>query len=528
MAIEPQNLIQIQSDLQNPALVTNDTLLKYANGANPQVPSFLALLEMNRRKQIEEGGKSFEASNQASVKDQIASRLTQPTQTATGITANPYSVNPAAAPRGIDPTANPFGKNIAQTPMGINPTAAPVQTNTAPIQPITGAAGGLMSLPVDHFKPQNYAGGGIVAFSGGDLVEEEKRLSSFPQERAVGKQKLTDAEVAAALRNAANTQEPAAPAQKGSLPSSYEAIRAGLPSLQAPEKKTDEELFAERKAIDKMAGVAEDPYADVKARQAKREARQEKGYEQAGMDRLMAQLSAFATADPARGIGYQGAVSAETSRNLEQQQNALRDKEESAQIEFQRAVAKEEDARRRNDAAGVVAAKAAQEKAALDFQKAQTDVGSLAAQIFNTQTTAETQRAQNANTAAYNKGMLGYYNKMAEIAEATKPTADDRKVAKAEQATNADPQYKREAERIGPNGGLEPGSPEFNAALERMYKIREFHFKTADAELPPMPPLPSVVELAKQPGWWARNAPEFLGGAPASTSKAVPFDQLPK
>jgi hypothetical protein len=527
MAIEPQNLIQIQSSLQDPSLVTNETLLKYANGANPEVPSFLALLEMNRRKQIEEGNKSFEASNQASVKDQIASKLTQPSQTVSGMAANPYTVNPAAAPQSVNPTDNPFTQNIAQAPTGINPAAA-AQPNTAPIRPITGAAGGLMSLPVEHFNQKSYAGGGIVAFSGGDLVEEEKRLSSFPQERAVGKQKLTDAEVAAALRNAANTQEPVAPVQKGSLPSSYEAIRAGLPSLQAPEKKTDEELFAERKAIDKMAGVAEDPYADVKARQAKREARQEKGYEQAGMDRLMAQLSAFATADPARGIGYQGAVSAETSRNLEQQQNALRDKEESAQIEFQRAVAKEEDARRRNDAAGVVAAKAAQEKAALDFQKAQTDVGSLAAQIFNTQTTAETQRAQNANTAAYNKGMLGYYNKMADIAEATKPTADDRKVAKAEQATNADPQYKREAERIGPNGGLEPGSPEFNAALERMYKIREFHFKTANAELPPMPPLPAVVELAKQPGWWARNAPEFLGGAPASTSKAVPFDQLPK
>ena len=53
MAIEPQNLIQIQSDLQNPALVTNDTLLKYANGANPQVPSFLALLEMYKQGYIE-------------------------------------------------------------------------------------------------------------------------------------------------------------------------------------------------------------------------------------------------------------------------------------------------------------------------------------------------------------------------------------------------------------------------------------------------------------------------------------------
>jgi hypothetical protein len=235
MAIEPQNLIQIQSDLQNPALVTNETLLKYANGANPQVPSFLALLEMNRRKQIDEGTKSYEASNQASIKDQIASRLTQPTQTATGITANPFNTNMGAAPQGIAPMANPFTRNLAQGPAGINPTAAPVQANTAPIRPITGAEGGLMSLPVDHFNQKNYAGGGIVAFSTGDIVEEEKRLSSFPQERAARKQVLSDAEIERAMR--ANQAEEAPTPAKASTLQSFEAIRAGLPSLTSPEKR---------------------------------------------------------------------------------------------------------------------------------------------------------------------------------------------------------------------------------------------------------------------------------------------------
>lgn len=521
MAVEQQNLIQIQSDLQSPG-VRNEDLIKYANGQHPEVPAFLALIEMNRRKQISSSADAFNQSSKASIKDQVTSALTNPSQMAVNPAANPFTMNMGAAPTGINPAAAPAGRDMTQAPMGIAPGANPALPSTAPIKPITGAAGGLMSIPINHFRPQSFAGGGIVAFQSGGLNDEEKRLSSFPEERAAGKPKLSDAEIERAMRV---NQEEAAPA-KVPAKGSYEEIRAGLPSLTAPEKKTNEELFAEQKAINKMAGVADDPYADVKARQAKREARQEKGYEQMGMDRLIAQLSAFAQADPSRGFGYAGAVSADASEKLERDQNALRDKEESAQIEFQRAVAKEEDSRRRGDAAGVVAAKAAQEKAALDFQKAQTDVGSLAAQIFNTQTTAETQRAQNANTAAYNKGMLGYYNKMADIAEATKPTADDRKVAKAEQATNADPQYKREAERIGPNGGLEPGSPEFNAALQRMYKIREFHFKTAGAELPPMPPFPAVAELAKQPGWWARNAPEFLGGAPAS--KAVPFDQLPQ
>jgi hypothetical protein len=403
MAIEPQNLIQIQSDLQNPALVTNETLLKYANGANPQVPSFLALLEMNRRKQIDEGGKSYEASNQASIKDQIASRLTQPTQTATGITANPFNTNMGAAPQGIAPTANPFTRNLAQGPAGINPTAAPVQANTAPIRPITGAAGGLMSLPVDHFKPQSFAGGGIVAFQSGGLNDEEKRLSSFPEEQAARQKKLSDAQIIEAMRAAGGSEAPVV--QKVPASGSYEQIKAGLPSLQAPEEKTAEVFLAEKKERDKLAGVSEDPYSDVKARQSKRESRQEKNYEQAGMDRLIAQLSAFAQADPSRGFGYAGAVSSDASEKLEAQQNALRDKEESAQIEFQRAMAKEEDARRRNDSEGIAAAQAAQQKAKLDYAKVENDRGVLAANIFNVMEDSRNQSEANKNAANYQNRM---------------------------------------------------------------------------------------------------------------------------
>jgi hypothetical protein len=33
--------------------------------------------------------------------------------------------------------------------------------------------------------------------------------------------------------------------------------------------------------------------------------------------------------------------------------------------------------------------------------------------------------------------------------------------------------------------------------------------------------------MAKKPGWWARNVPEFLGGAP-SGPKPVKFEDLPK
>jgi len=98
MATEPLNLIQVQSRLQDPLTVTNQDLLKYANGANPEVPSFLALIEMNRRKQIEDTTAQFQSANIPSVKDQLAQSLTSPTMTGGD---KMIQVNPTNAPIGI-------------------------------------------------------------------------------------------------------------------------------------------------------------------------------------------------------------------------------------------------------------------------------------------------------------------------------------------------------------------------------------------------------------------------------------------
>jgi hypothetical protein len=490
MAID-KNLIQVQSDLQDPAVKSED-LIKYANGSNPDVPSFLALMEMSRRKQIEDSSQNFNASNQKSVKDQLASALTAPTQLQGGLGGLPAGqVNPAAAPAGVNMAAPAPAVNPAAAPQQVDPTAMPQQPQMA-------AGGGLMSLPVDHFNASSYAGGGIVAFAGGGSAEDQ--WAQQPGGLNVLK-------------------EEAAPAPE---PTSYQGILSSLPQVQPismpePKELTSEQAYADIKKNQVLAGVSEDPFADVKLRQAKLEERQIKAYEQGGLDRLLHQLTAFATADPSKGFAYAGAVSAEASRVLEREQQALRDKQEAAQIEFQRSLAKEEDAKKRGDAAGIQAAVENQKKAQQEYAKlsqAQDKLGidreNVAAHLYGTQETATTQREAN-------KGMLGYHNRMADIAETTKgQTIEDRKVAKAEAATNSDAQYRREAERIGPNGGLEPGSAEFNAALQRMYQIREFHFKAAKAELPPIPPLPAVIELSKKPGWWARNAPEILGGTPST------------
>ena len=391
MAIEPSNLIQVQSSLQDPFTVKNEDLIKYANGSNPEVPAFLALIEMNRRKQIEEGSTALDTTK-GTIKDQVAGSLTAPP---TGInpTANPYTVNPAAAPNMVNPAAAQPDQGITQLPQGVNPTQAPpVQQPSPARQPVMAAGGGLMSLPVNHFNEQSYAGGGIVAFGNPDLNPDEQQLVSFPQERP-NKRVLTDAQIAAELAKSQVAPVAPTPAPKAG---SYESILASLPQAPeitstAPESINRAQAFEGIKESQKLAGVKEDPYAEATKRQTAKEKREQEVYERGGIDRLIAQASAFAKADPSRGIGYQGAVAAEASQVLQKEQDTIRDKQETAAIEFHRSLAKEDDAKRRGDAAGIEAAVAEREKAKREFDKltfegakVKNDIGNLAFLIVRT------------------------------------------------------------------------------------------------------------------------------------------------
>jgi hypothetical protein len=145
------NLMQIQDKLKG---LPNDPrvmqlLTSYANGQNPQVPPFLALGELNRRK-VEAERSQMEQAGQppgGTVKDQI--------QQQTGVMALKQGQQQQAMQR------------MAQQGMQ---GGAPVPQGIAQPQPQAQAmaAGGLASL-----APKRYRSGGIVAFSKGDLVEGE-------------------------------------------------------------------------------------------------------------------------------------------------------------------------------------------------------------------------------------------------------------------------------------------------------------------------------------------------------------------
>ena len=137
------NLIQIQEHLKD---MPTQAIMGYANGQNPMVPPYLALGEMNRRKQME---KRAAEPPQGSVKDKLEQELMQPQGITQGM--------PQGAPQGM-----PQGAPQGMPPQGM-PQAAPQMA------PQGMAGGGLTNLPM-RSERFNYAPGGIVAFADEGLV----------------------------------------------------------------------------------------------------------------------------------------------------------------------------------------------------------------------------------------------------------------------------------------------------------------------------------------------------------------------
>jgi hypothetical protein len=165
------NLIQIQDRLKS---LPNDPrvmqmLTSYANGQNPQVPPYLALGELNRRKVLIEEQQAASAGQPpgGTVKDQI--------QQQAGVMALKQGQQQQAMQR------------MAQ--QGVM-AGGPVPQNIPQPAPQAMAAGGLASL-----APKGYRSGGIVAFSRGglgegedgdeggggtDVTEEEEKVANLP------------------------------------------------------------------------------------------------------------------------------------------------------------------------------------------------------------------------------------------------------------------------------------------------------------------------------------------------------------
>ena len=161
------NLIQIQEHLKD---LPTQAIMSYANGQNPQVPPYMALGEMNRRKAMEQ--RAAQAPD-SSVKEKLESELSQQTALPGIGQGMNMRINPAGMPPPM-PAAQPQMAPKMQ-PMPVQPAARPMppqqmaKPGGIPAGAPGMAAGGLAELPVrkDIF---NYAPGGIVAFADEGLV----------------------------------------------------------------------------------------------------------------------------------------------------------------------------------------------------------------------------------------------------------------------------------------------------------------------------------------------------------------------
>ena len=142
------NLIQIQDRLKG---MPTQAVMAYANGSNPEVPPYVALGELNRRKQMEQQAAQ---PPQGSVKDNVEQSLMARNGAHQGVLGVPHpSMQQAQEP--------------VQMPQGA-PTAQ------APDMPTEDYAdGGVVALPVRN-EMFNYAQGGIIAFAGDEKKNDPK------------------------------------------------------------------------------------------------------------------------------------------------------------------------------------------------------------------------------------------------------------------------------------------------------------------------------------------------------------------
>jgi len=153
------NLVQIQEHLKD---LPMQAVMSYANGQNPQVPPYLALGEMNRRKQMEQ--KAAEPPK-GTVKDSIEQQMSlmQLQKLRQG------------------QMSQQMGQQGMQAPTIPQGTPEPA---SQPEEEMAMAAGGITRLPV---QDMDFGSSGIIAFKKGDAVKDKEKEKE-EEERALADQ----------------------------------------------------------------------------------------------------------------------------------------------------------------------------------------------------------------------------------------------------------------------------------------------------------------------------------------------------
>lgn len=345
------NIVQIANDIKGYPL---ELLKQYANGANPEIPPYIALGEIERQNKMHERAAMQQKSAQGpqpSVKDQIEQKAglmalqAQQQQQAQQQMMQQARSQPMPVPAGV-----PQPEQQAQEGF---------------------ADGGMAQLPIGSEFFQ-YGSGGIIAFAGTER-SDVPAAEETPEER----KRRVMAEILAAAKGQQSTSD------QGGIPSTLPAEANRIPGLNDPSflqaakeglrVPTQEDLIAAEKARNEAMGVT-GKYGE---RAEEGINKQREMYKQATADRglegLMAVLGGMRQGSlGGAGPAYLGQKSAERTADLAQQEKENR---MLAEIE----------AARRTEGLGRSAG------IGTELGKARERAATTGASLFGTQTQAGTQ-----------------------------------------------------------------------------------------------------------------------------------------
>jgi hypothetical protein len=253
------NLIQIQEHLKDlPAQV----IQSYANGANPEVPPYMALAEMQRRQTMEQRASQQQQAQQGpmpTVKEQI--------EQSAGLAGLQAKQAQQAQQQQQGPQGGPIPGGIPQPQQ--QPQSSPEQQGIgAPQQPQPTqqmAEGGMATAAqgIENLQPPEgmfeYSDGGILGFAGNEQQGSQVPVVRDPEEEKLLKMRILNEakqykeyEPKASDPRADQPQRPAQSQKPSDFlndPSYMEAMKRGM------EVKTPEQQIAVMKAAREAAGV---------------------------------------------------------------------------------------------------------------------------------------------------------------------------------------------------------------------------------------------------------------------------------
>ena len=511
------NLIQIQEHLKD---LPTQAIMAYANGQNPQVPPYMALGEMNRRKNMEQ--RAAQAPD-SSVKEKLESELAQQVALPGIGQGMNMRINPAGMPQPM-PAVQP--QMAPQMPKMQNPALArsmPPQQMSQPGGVPGMAEGGLATLPVDP-DMFSYAPGGIVAFADEDnnqLVLPPGTPYS-PDESGTyaddtGSDKLpvglASRILASRLRGDAGIPEVSNPEELRKRYIAEHPEQAALLNSVPGEKLTalvaalEEQNQAQRERFKEgegSRGLAALSQALIAAGEATRG--------QKGFGGLGAALGGF-------GKSYNAATAATEERAAKQQ--AL----ERAQTIETMKLQSDIDNLQRAYAEGNVAKIAEYEKLVRARQEKISTIQGAAAKDTLTQEATLRQRAEqerhNKELEKYQKAQADAAAERAKYDRENRQTKEEKNTLKVMSLLQADSDYKKTLDK---RNEFSPDTPEFKAYQDYLdEKVRAAYLRLKLTPPEDLPRLKAPEAKPPEKGFFEK----IFGGSSSSSSKAVPFDQLP-